>query len=116
MNYTIYTTPKQAILKKLKEIGMEQQEDRKSVDSEMDKVLKDSGNYGSKDTEYFKTIYSNEELKQLHNGQKLGDDKSIDQLYKEDTTKSDPVEEEVNRQKVKKESPLITESVLIRKK
>lgn len=61
MNATIYTTPKAAILKKLKEIGMAQQEDRKGPENEMNRVANREEKFDGTDTEYFKTIYSKAE-------------------------------------------------------
>ena len=61
MNATIYTTPKADILKKLKEIGMAQQEDRKGPDAEMNRIVKRKDKFDGTDTEYFKTIYSKAE-------------------------------------------------------
>ncbi len=62
MNATIYTTPKAAILKKLKEIGMAQQEDRKGPDAEMDRIVKREEKFDGTDTEYSKTIYNEKGL------------------------------------------------------
>jgi len=65
MQGTIYTTPKQAILKKLKEIGMDQQEDRKGPAEEVSKVASREEKFDGTDTEYFKSIYNKEELRDL---------------------------------------------------
>jgi len=62
MKATIYTTPKAAILAKLKEIGMAQQEDRKGPDAEMSRVAKREEKFDGTDTEYFKTIYNEKGL------------------------------------------------------
>ena len=65
MNATIYTTPKSAILKKLKEIGLAQQEDRKGPAAEADRIASKEEKFEGTDTEYFKTIYSSDNLKDL---------------------------------------------------
>lgn len=65
MNATIYVTPKQAILKKLKEIGLDQQEDRNGPAKEADKVAKAEEKFEGTDTEYFATIYDADELKNM---------------------------------------------------
>lgn len=65
MNATIYVTPKKDILKKLKEIGLDQQEDREGPAKEADKVAKAEDSYEGTDTEYFATIYDRDELKNM---------------------------------------------------
>lgn len=65
MNVTIYTTPKQAILKKLKEIRMDKLEDRKGPANEAAKVASREEKFEGTDVEYSKTIYDTDELKNL---------------------------------------------------
>ncbi len=65
MQGTIYTTPKQAILKKLKEIGMDKQEDRKGPEAEATKVANRIEKFEGTDVEYSKSIYKKDELKSL---------------------------------------------------
>jgi len=65
MQGTIYTTPKQAILKKLKEIGMTQQEDRKGPEAEANKVASREEKFEGTDTEYMKSVYDKDELRDL---------------------------------------------------
>ena len=65
MQATIYATPKQAILKKLKEIGMDQQEDREGPAKEADKVANQEEKFEGTDTEYFSSIYDRDEMKDL---------------------------------------------------
>jgi len=57
MQAMVYRTPKAEILKKLKEIGMDKQEDRKSPDNEMERVVKREDIVPGTETKYFKTIY-----------------------------------------------------------
>ncbi len=65
MKAVIYSTPKQAILKKLKEIEMDKQEDRKGPEDEATKVSNRSEKFEGTDTEYFKNLYDSDELKDL---------------------------------------------------
>ena len=65
MQGTIYSTPKKAILDKLKEINMAKQEDRKGPESEMSRVAKREEKFDGTDTEYFKNIYTSDELKDV---------------------------------------------------
>ncbi len=65
MNWHVYKTPKQAILDKLKEIGMAQLEDRKGPEKEMNAVANKTDSYDGTETEYFKTVYDKDELKEL---------------------------------------------------
>ena len=69
MTWSIYKTDKASILKKLKEIGLDQQEDRKGPQDEMNKVTAHEEKFDGTDTEYFKTIYNE---KCLSNREKHG--------------------------------------------
>jgi len=56
---------KPTILKKLKEIGLAQQEDRVSPDIEMTKVIQRVEKHPDRTVEYSKTIYKSKELQDL---------------------------------------------------
>ena len=68
MSFTTYSMPKGAIINKLKEIGLDQQEDRVSPEKEMVQVVKRVENYETPSVEYSKTIYNNEELGNMERG------------------------------------------------
>lgn len=58
MNLYTVQTDKRAILKKLKEIGLDQQEDRESPDKEMDRVIAQKETSEGSNVEYYNTLYT----------------------------------------------------------
>lgn len=62
MTVSIYKTDKSKILKKLKEIGMDVQEDRISPEKEACEVASKEEKFDGTDTEYFKSIYDEKGL------------------------------------------------------
>jgi len=65
MLYTIATTDKNYILKKLKEIQMDKKENREGPDNEMSKIASREEKFDGTDTAYYDTIYDKGELKNL---------------------------------------------------
>ena len=62
MQFSVYKTDKASILKKLKEIGLDKMEDRKSPDDELNRIVKREEKFEGTDTEYLKTIYNEKGL------------------------------------------------------
>lgn len=56
---------KSPILKKLESIGLAQQEDRKSPEDEMNRIVKRTENFEGDDVEYYKNLYTSDEMKNL---------------------------------------------------
>jgi hypothetical protein len=56
---------KNPVLKKLKEINMAAQEDRKGPEAEMERVAKKEEKFEGTNTEYMSSIYDTDELKAL---------------------------------------------------
>lgn len=56
---------KSAIIKKLEEIGLAQQEDRCGPEDEMIRVVKREEKFEEEDVEYLKSIYTSDKLRNL---------------------------------------------------